>query len=163
MKSDTWWERIIKAMAESRPASFVLARVLLPVDLWFLKISQGRRTLTQLLTGLEVVCVDTIGARTKQIRPVMLAATRHGKAWLLAATNFGDRNHPAWYYNLIHNPDVHVRYQGEIQAFRARLATGEERTQYWSKLVNAYRGFEAYRQRAAGRVIPVFVLEPVNA
>lgn len=160
MKMDAWWQRIIKKMAASKPASFVLARILLPVDLWFIKTFRGDKTLTQLLTGLDVVCVETIGARTQQLRPVMLAAARQGRSWLLAATNFGDRIHPAWYYNLIRFPNVNVKFKGDVQQFRARLVTGDERTLYWSRLVEAYRGFDAYRQRAGGRVIPVFVLEP---
>jgi deazaflavin-dependent oxidoreductase (nitroreductase family) len=163
MTPDPWWARIIKKMAASRPASKILARILLPVDLGFVKLSRGRKTLTQLLTGLDVVCVETIGARTKQIRPVMLAAARHGQAWLLAATNFGAPTHPAWYYNLLRFPEVDVNFLGDVQKFRARLITADERARYWSKLVEAYRGFEAYRQRAGGRVIPVFVLEPIDS
>lgn len=163
MNPDAWWQRTIKKMAASKPASAILARILRPLDLWFMKIIGGDRTLTQILTGLDVVCVETIGARTQQIRPVMLAAARQGQAWLLAGTNFGDQSHPAWYYNLIQFPEVNVRFKGEISKFRARLAMGDERTLCWSRMVEAYRGFDVYRQRAGGRVIPVFVLEPVTS
>ena len=162
MKPDKWWERIIKNISASKPASYLLAQFLRPLDIWFMKISRGRGTLTQLLTGLDVVCVDTIGARTKRIRPVMLAGVRQGQAWLVAATNFGDQDHPAWYYNLVHFPEVDVRFMGEIRKFRARLATGGEHERCWSMLVEGYRGFEAYRRRADSRVIPVFVLEPMQ-
>jgi deazaflavin-dependent oxidoreductase (nitroreductase family) len=162
MNPDTWWKRTIRKLAASRLASKILARILRSTDLWYMKISGSDQTLTQRLTGLEVVCVETIGARTHQIRPVMLAGVRQGQTWLLAASNFGSRSHPAWYYNLLRFPEVNVNFQGESQKYHARLAAGDERAQCWTKLVKAYRGFEAYSQRADNRVIPVFVLEPLN-
>lgn len=158
----TWWNRLIKRAAASRPASYILARILRPVDLWMLRLTQGRRTLTQSLTGLETICVQTIGARTQQVRPIVLAAARIGERWILAATNFGSKRHPGWYYNLVHFPEVEISFEGAITKCRARLAQGEERKRCWSELVSTYAGFADYQVRAGNRQVPIFVLEPLT-
>jgi deazaflavin-dependent oxidoreductase (nitroreductase family) len=122
-------------------------------------MSHGRSTLTQALTGLETICVHTIGARTKIIRPVTLAVARVGEKLLLAATDFGNRRHPAWYFNLIAFPEIEANIHGTVRKYRARLVKGDERERYWSKLVSSYQGFIKYQQRAGTREIPVFILE----
>jgi deazaflavin-dependent oxidoreductase (nitroreductase family) len=163
MTEDKWWMNLVKRLASFRPVSYVLARILRPIDLWFYKRSEGRTTLTNRLTGLETICLDTIGARTGKIRPVFLAAARTGEKWVIAASNFGNQNHPGWYYNLIRYPEVELTNKGEIRRYRARLTEGAEREHCWSKLVGMYRGFADYRIRAGDRVIPVFMLEPTDS
>lgn len=157
-----WWMRTIMRLAAIRPMSFVLARILRPIDLWVMKVTDGRKTLTQALTGLETICVHTIGARSRKPRLVTLAAARNGEKWVLAATNFGNRRHPAWYFNLLQFPEVDVNLGGRMHKFRARLTKGTERELCWSQLISAYQGFVKYQQRAGGREIPVFVLEPMR-
>jgi deazaflavin-dependent oxidoreductase (nitroreductase family) len=161
MKKD-WWKRTIMRLASLRPVSWVLSKILRPVDLWVLKISHGRSTLTQALTGLKTICVHTIGARTKIVRPVTLAAARVGENLLLAATDFGNRRHPDWYFNLKEFPEVDVNDRGIVRKYRARLVMGDERDLYWSKLVSSYQGFVKYQRRAGSREIPVFILEPLT-
>ena len=162
MMQKKWWKRTIMRLATLRPASWILSKILRPVDLWVLKISHGRNTLTQAITGLETICVHTIGARTKIVRPVTLAAARVGEELLLAATDFGNRRHPAWYFNLKESPEVDANISGTVRKYRARLVKGDERERYWSKLVLSYQGFIKYQQRAGKREIPVFILEPLT-
>jgi deazaflavin-dependent oxidoreductase (nitroreductase family) len=79
---------------------------------------------------------------------------------ILIASNFGGKQHPAWYYNLKANPHASLsigEYKGE---YLAHEATGEEREACWERAAFLYGGYNAYRLRAGHRTIGVFVLTP---
>jgi deazaflavin-dependent oxidoreductase (nitroreductase family) len=81
---------------------------------------------------------------------------------LLVASRGGDVKHPAWYRNVVANPDVRLLYDGSERRYRARQAEGEERERAWRLCNRTYAGYAAYQQRAGDRVIPVIVLEPAE-
>jgi deazaflavin-dependent oxidoreductase (nitroreductase family) len=78
---------------------------------------------------------------------------------VVAGSNWGQADHPAWSANLLACPDVTVRVDGERVAVRARLVSGEERQELWPLLVETWPAFETYAARASDREIRVFVLE----
>ena len=51
---------------------------------------------------------------------------------------------------------------GEMGTYIARETEGEERERYWDLAISYYEGYEAYKQRASHRKIPVMVLEPIE-
>jgi len=69
---------------------------------------------------------------------------------------------PFWYYNLVANPLVELQDGAVKQDMRAREVFGEEKAEWWKRADSAYSEFPGYRARA-GREIPVFVIEPVQA
>jgi deazaflavin-dependent oxidoreductase (nitroreductase family) len=71
-----------------------------------LRLSRGRYSLTRLLAGLPVVTVTTIGAKSGQPRSLPLVALPDGEHVILIASNYGQKHHPAWYYNLRAHPEV---------------------------------------------------------
>lgn len=81
----------------------------------------------------------------------------YGDTLILIASNFGQRDDPAWYYNLRANPEVTVTYRGRSHIYIAQELTGLERNRAWGKAVVSYPGYQAYRGRA-GWVIPVIRL-----
>jgi len=83
-----------------------------------------------------------------------------GGKMVLIASNFGQKHHPGWYYNLKANPECMVRFNGITQSYMARESTGDEREKYFRLGVSYYVGYEKYELRAAPRHIPVMVLEP---
>jgi len=72
----------------------------------------------------------------------------------------GAPKHPAWYHNLVANPDTTVQIGSEKRLVHARVATAEERERLWPKAVKSYRGYEDYQARSRGREIPLVILEP---
>ena len=82
---------------------------------------------------------------------------------LLVASRGGDVKHPAWYRNLVANPDVRFSKDGDERAYRARTATAEERPRLWELCTRRYPGYAVYQRRAGAREIPVMVLEPAAA
>ena len=65
---------------------------------------------------------------------------------------------PAWYHNLVANPQVTVTEKGVSTELRARVLTPEAREQIWPKIVAAYKGYGGYQEKTS-RTIPVVALE----
>lgn len=152
-------QRTVKRIASLRLIAWLLARTLRHLDRGVMRISGGRTTATSLLTGLPVIHLTTIGAKSGQPRTTPLICGVDGDRLILFATNFGGEKNPAWSYNLRANPVATVSYRGRATRYRSREATPEERTRYWPMADQIYPGYAAYRKRAAHRDIPVFVLE----
>lgn len=155
-------QRTVKRIASFAPVAWLLARTLRHLDRAVTRISGGRTTATSLLTGLPVIYLTTTGVRSGQPRTTPLICSVDGDRLILFATNFGGQKNPAWSYNLRANPIATVTYQGRSARYRSREATPGERERYWRLADAIYAGYAAYRERAAHREIPVFVLEPTG-
>jgi deazaflavin-dependent oxidoreductase (nitroreductase family) len=77
---------------------------------------------------------------------------------VLVASYGGDDRHPAWYHNLVANPDVDVMIDGATRSMRARVASPDEKAELWPQIVATYKGYGGYQQRT-DRDIPVVILE----
>jgi deazaflavin-dependent oxidoreductase (nitroreductase family) len=142
-----------------RPVSAFMARVLHHFDAFLLRLSHGKYTVTQIV-GLPVIQLTTTGAKTGQPRTIPLVSLVDGEKIALIASNFGQRHNPSWYYNLKAYPECQVHFSGHEDSYIAREAVGGERETYWQMAVSYYKGYAAYKVRAAHRTIPVMVLEP---
>lgn len=87
-------------------------------------------------------------------------ALSDGERFVVIASSWGRKRHPARYYNLRAHPTVTVSTKQQSAAYVAREAEGEERDMYWRRAVDVYRGFLSYERTAGNRHIGVFVLEP---
>jgi deazaflavin-dependent oxidoreductase (nitroreductase family) len=101
------------------------------------------------------------GARSGLERTTPLVWTRDGENVLLVASRGGDIKHPAWYLNLVANPDVRFSIDGSEREYRARTASAEERPRLWELVNRRYPGYAVYQRRSGDREIPVVVLEPI--
>ncbi len=153
------FQRLIQRLAATRAMSWFLSHVLHHIDRAIDRVSRGHINVTQVLTGLPVVMLTTIGAQTGQHRMVPLVAIPDGDNMILIASYFGNQHHPAWYYNLIAQPEAIVIDHERSGSFIAREAIDAERDRYWQRAVNVYAGYEAYRRRAK-RLIPIMLLTP---
>jgi deazaflavin-dependent oxidoreductase (nitroreductase family) len=154
-------QKFIHRFLMIRPVSAFLSIVLHRADAAALKLTNGRRTVAEIV-GLPIIQLTTTGAKTGRSRTNPLVSLFDGEKIALIASNFGKKHHPGWYYNLMAHPFCTVHYRGRTAEFRARLTEGEEREKYWRLALDYYRGYEAYRVRAAPhRVIPIVVLEPL--
>ena len=121
--------------------------------------SGGTRGTTLQDTGLPVVIVTNLGARTGKVRKTPLMRVEHGGRYAAVASQGGSPKHPVWYYNLKAHPRVEVQDGPKRQEMVARELTGSERDQWWERAVAAYLPYAEYQTRTT-RQIPVFVLEP---
>ncbi|WP_151523608.1 nitroreductase family deazaflavin-dependent oxidoreductase [Serinicoccus kebangsaanensis] len=107
----------------------------------------------------SVVVITMRGARSGMLRRVPLMRVEHDGAYLAVASKGGAPENPAWFHNIVKNPDVLVQDGTSQQPLRARmLEEGEERDAWWNRAVEAFPSYADY-QTKTDRLIPVFVLE----
>jgi deazaflavin-dependent oxidoreductase (nitroreductase family) len=133
-------------------------RWIVPLDTLVHKVSGGRFGLTA-LGGVQSLLLTTTGRRSGEPRTVALTCARYGGNWLVAGSNWGGEQHPAWSANLLANPAATVTTHGRSQSVTAHLAEGDEREQLWTILATHWPPYRAYATRAP-REIRVFTLIP---
>jgi deazaflavin-dependent oxidoreductase (nitroreductase family) len=106
-----------------------------------------------------MLLLDHVGAKTGTHRTSPLQYVEDGADVVVIASKGGFHKHPAWFHNLMANPDTTVQVGSETRAVHAREARPEERGRLWEKAVAIYPPYEDYRARAE-REIPLVVLEP---
>ena len=123
--------------------------------------SGGTQGTTLRDTGLPVVLVTNLGARSGKLRKTPLMRVEHGGCYAAVASQGGAPVHPAWYENLRAHPFVEVQDGAEKRDMTARELEGDERAQWWDRSVAAFPDYADY-QRRTERLIPVFLLEPTD-
>jgi deazaflavin-dependent oxidoreductase (nitroreductase family) len=114
------------------------------------------------LRGKPIVVVTSVGARTGKLRKTALMRVEHEGVYAVVASRGGSPTHPTWYHNLVANPTVELQDGTARADYTAREVHGEERALWWDRAVQAWPDYAGY-QRKTERIIPVFVLEPVEA
>jgi F420H(2)-dependent quinone reductase len=110
----------------------------------------------------RMLLLDHVGAKSGTERTTPLLYVEDGEDLLLVASKGGFPKHPAWFHNLMANPDTVVQVGSEQRPVHAREAPPEERDRLWALADAAYGGYRDYRARAE-REIPLVVLEPRTA
>jgi deazaflavin-dependent oxidoreductase (nitroreductase family) len=106
-----------------------------------------------------MLLLDHVGAKSAVKRTTPLVYVEDDPNVIVVASKGGHPRHPAWYHNLLANPDTEVQIGRARRAVHARVAAAEERDRLWPKAVATYAGYEGYKQRTE-REIPLVILEP---
>lgn len=126
-----------------------------------LTLSGGR--LGNTVGSMPVVELHTTGRTSGKRRSTMLTTPiRDDGTFVLVASKGGDDRDPDWYRNLVADPEIELTVDGDTMALRARVASDEEKTELWPRIVEAYKGYAGY-QRKTDRNIPVVICEPRSA
>ncbi len=107
----------------------------------------------------EMLLLDHVGAKSGKHRYTPLVFARDDGDVVLIASKGGYPKNPAWFHNLMANPDTTIQIGSKRTSVHARLATPEEYDRLWKLAVGVYKGYEDYRRRTE-RQIPLVVLEP---
>lgn len=114
--------------------------------------------------GNPMVLLTTIGAHSDQPRtsPVTYTntPTEQGDGWVLIASKAGASHHPAWYHNLVANPEVTIEVGTERLAARARVTEEPERSRLFDERISVMARFADYIT-LTDRLIPVVVIERI--
>ncbi len=112
------------------------------------------------LSGDDVCFVEMTGAKSGRKLTFPLMYVPYEEGVLLVASQGGAPKHPAWYHNIVKNPDIEVEHRGTRMKLRARLASPTEKPAFWPICDSFYAPFADYRARTT-RDIPIFVCEPL--
>ncbi|NNL84624.1 MAG: nitroreductase family deazaflavin-dependent oxidoreductase [Myxococcales bacterium] len=144
-------------MAVSAPPIPWLIKGMTRVHMLFHKLSGGR--LFNDLGGDDVCFVEMTGAKSGRTLTIPLMHVPYREGVLLVASQGGAPSNPAWFHNLVKNPDIEVTHRGRSMKLRARLATSDEKPALWRVCEQHYAPYAEYRTRT-DRDIPIFVCEP---
>lgn len=108
--------------------------------------------------GTSVLILTTTGRKSGEERSTPLIYQPHGDDYLVVASKGGADEPPAWYLNIIEQPEVTVQVKGDRFAARARTATDEEKPAMWPTMTATWPAYDEYQQQT-DREIPVVVLE----
>jgi deazaflavin-dependent oxidoreductase (nitroreductase family) len=107
----------------------------------------------------EMLLLDHVGAKSGTHRTSPLVFARDADEVILIASKGGYPKNPAWFHNLMANPDTTIQIGSKRMNVHARVARPDERERLWKLAVGVYGGYEDYR-RHTDREIPLVVLEP---
>jgi len=126
-------QRGMRLLAVARPMAWLLARVLHHLDRPALRLSRGRHCVTSALTGLPIVELTAVGARSREPRTLPIIGVPDGDRLVLIASNYGQHRNPGWYHNLKANPRCSVVFRGQRYEMEAYEAQGQERQRLWER------------------------------
>ncbi|MFI7026050.1 nitroreductase family deazaflavin-dependent oxidoreductase [Micromonospora sp. NPDC049900] len=110
--------------------------------------------------GVFTLLLTTRGRRSGALRRTALIYGRDGDAYVVVASQGGAPRHPAWYLNLLADPEAQVQVAAERFTARARTATPEEKERLWPGMAAIWPAYDDY-QTKTDRDIPVVLLERV--
>jgi F420H(2)-dependent quinone reductase len=151
------WMSALSWSARQRPVTWFLVNVGNKIDPYLMRMSGGRLKST---FNSPTVLLTHTGAKSGKKRSTPLAYFTDGDDVILIASRGGHRDHPAWYFNLIANPEVELWTKGGGGRYRAREAKGKKRETLWELATGFYPGFARYQERAGDRRIPVIACSP---
>ncbi|MFD3702241.1 nitroreductase/quinone reductase family protein [Nocardia sp. NPDC058658] len=104
-----------------------------------------------------MVIITTTGAKSGRAITNPLVYLPDGDRIVLIASNGGADKHPAWYYNLVADPELTLEVGNETYRGKAELVGEPERTALYDRMVERLPGFAEYRDNTS-REIPVFAV-----
>ena len=122
------------------------------------RVSRGRIGLLT-FAGLPELLLQVPGRRSGILRSTPLLCVPHGDGWLVAGSNWGAPEPPAWVANLRAADEPLVTFRDRTVAADARLLTGAEREEKWAVMLRTWPNYATYAERT-DRELPVFWLTP---
>lgn len=105
--------------------------------------------------------LTTIGRKSREPRTTPLVYGRDGDKYMVIASQGGRPTHPAWYLNLVANPEVELQVGADDISAVAHVALDDERGQRWAMMKGVYPLYDEYEAKVGkAREIPLVVLTP---
>jgi deazaflavin-dependent oxidoreductase (nitroreductase family) len=108
--------------------------------------------------GAPMVLVHSKGAKSGDARIHPLVFQAVGESFAIFASAAGAPKSPAWYHNLVANPETTIEVGTETIEVAARETEGEERDAIWATQKERMSNFAEYEAKTT-RTIPVLLLE----
>lgn len=151
--------RLLRAPARARRPMTALTRA----HARLLRASGGRMRRSWLFAaGQPVMALTTVGRRSGARRTTPVTAFACAGKLAAAGMNLGSERSPAWSHNLRANPHAWITLGGRTIAVTARLESGPEREELWTRWTELQPSAAAFAALAS-RAIPMFVFEQRRA
>ena len=111
------------------------------------------------MMNMPVLLLTTTGRKSGLGRTSALMYLEKDSDYVVIASYLGEPRHPAWWLNLVTQPDAVIEVGDQRIPVHAREADGEEREALWSEVADIQPDYNEYKQRT-DRKIPVVVLSP---
>lgn len=108
-----------------------------------------------------IVVITSVGAKSGKLRKNPVMRVEKDGVYAAVASKGGADENPSWYANFVAHPEVDLQDGPEPKSYRARIAEGDERAQWWEHAVATWSTYASYQEKTE-REIPVFLLEPVD-
>ena len=105
-----------------------------------------------------LLLLTTIGAKSGQPHTTPLLYSTDGDRIIVIAAHSGAPKHPAWYHNLVANPEVTVELGRERFRMRAVVAAGKERERLFNQHAEKAPWTVEFQAKTT-RELPAVVLE----
>lgn len=112
------------------------------------------------LSGMPTLLLTTTGRKSGLPRTVPLPYFPHPEGYVVVASYAGGPNNPAWYDNLVVQPQVELQLRARRVRAIASAAGPSERPELWSNVTSIAPMYADYA-RIAPREIPLVVLREV--
>ncbi len=113
--------------------------------------------------NVHVLMITTPGRASGKPRSTCVRYLETPAGLVVWGTGSGSRRDPDWFQNLRHATSAQVQVREREFSARPHELHGDERDAMWRDVILAQApGVERYA-RKAGRIIPVAVLEPIEA
>jgi deazaflavin-dependent oxidoreductase (nitroreductase family) len=111
--------------------------------------------------GRPLLLLTTTGAKSGEARTTPLVYSKEGDRLVVIASMGGAPKHPAWYFNILAQPEVTVEVGTDTFVMRAVVSEGEERDRLYAQQAAQMPAFKEYQEKTMRR-IPVVALERVK-
>lgn len=132
-------------------------KVFTRLNVWFYRVTRG--LIGGRLGSAAVLLLTTTGRKTSKQRTTPLRYLRHGDAYMIAASNWGQLQPSAWFFNLQANPVAAIQVMGKRMTVRAEAADDTQHDALYQKFIEADHRFVDYPKNAH-RTIPIMLLYP---
>ncbi len=109
-------------------------------------------------SGASMILLTTTGAKSGRRHTTPLVYQKDGDRIVVFGSKGGAPSHPAWFHNLVANPDVTIEVKGEKIPVRARVPEADERKKLYAAQAAMMPAFADYQTKTK-RKIPVIVLK----
>ncbi|MFI5307394.1 MAG: nitroreductase family deazaflavin-dependent oxidoreductase, partial [Polyangiales bacterium] len=123
--------------------------------------TDGRVGASTGIGGMPTLLLTTIGRKSGLPRTVPLPYFPHPEGYVVVASYAGGPRNPAWYDNLVAQPEVELQIGARRVPATALPASPSERPEIWSRVLSIAPMYADY-ERIAPREIPLVVLREAD-
>ncbi len=113
------------------------------------------------MRGFKVLLLTTKGRKSGRTYTTPLGCFDREGGYVIVASNAGQPNNPAWFFNLKSNPQVKVQVLDKTMPATAEILSGSARAQAWQQVVATAPQYAEYEKKTT-REIPLILLHPNN-